>query len=243
VTGSLKSEKTVENVAISIPTEKKVGLDKIYNIQDKRLSDVIVKEKSPQKVVTIDPDENISTREVAIQPAYKPQKWLDSQNEKSIMFSVSTTGVGGENGGNSIQSNENETNNSGIEDKAGDSSENSINLLREDPLLSLPSHLYTIQLMGANDKAYLLHISELYDLREAICFRKKNGDSDWYVLIYKLFSDRAKAMACVETLAPELKANHPWIRMLGDIQKEVSEKGINAGTRLLSTSNNSFGKS
>lgn len=97
----------------------------------------------------------------------------------------------------------------------------------EEFILSLPENLYTVQLMGANDRAYLIDVSKAHRISgEAVCFEKKNGSTEWYVLIYKLFSDRSEAMACVENLPSEIKTNSPWIRKIGDIQREISENGI-----------------
>jgi septal ring-binding cell division protein DamX len=94
-------------------------------------------------------------------------------------------------------------------------------------VLSLPENLYTIQLMGADDRAYLINVSKTHKIsREAVCFQKKNGSTNWHVLIYKTFTDRSEAMACVENLPLELKANGPWIRKIADIQREIAESGI-----------------
>ncbi len=107
-------------------------------------------------------------------------------------------------------------------------SENKVDSKRDhflnENVLSLPASAYTIQLMGSEDRSYLLDVSKSHNISDdVICFQKKNGMVDWHVLIYKLFSDRSEAVACVETLAPELKSNQPWVRKLEDIQNEIAE--------------------
>jgi polysaccharide biosynthesis transport protein len=107
--------------------------------------------------------------------------------------------------------------------------------------LSKPSSYYTIQMMGADDATYLVDVAKKYGIEgETAIFKKKNGSTEWYVLFYKLFSDRSDAMACVEALMPELKVNHPWVRVLGDIRKEITENEIRNKTGLSSTATNSF---
>ena len=113
----------------------------------------------------------------------------------------------------------------------------------EEYILSLPENLYTIQLMGYNDRDYLVGISKICDIGdESVCFQKKKGSSDWYVLIYKLFSDRLGAVESEEGLVPGLKAYGPWIRKIADIQREIIESGDTDRTGQLSASTDSFPK-
>ncbi|MBN1472915.1 MAG: hypothetical protein JW925_14165, partial [Syntrophaceae bacterium] len=90
-------------------------------------------------------------------------------------------------------------------------------------ILSKPSSYYTIQMMGANDATYLINVAKKYGIEsEAAIFKKKNGTTDWYVLVYRFFSDKLQAIEAVETLAAELKTNRPWVRKLEDIRNEMT---------------------
>jgi septal ring-binding cell division protein DamX len=74
----------------------------------------------------------------------------------------------------------------------------------------------------------------------SLCFHKKNGSRDWYVLIYKLFSDKVSAMASLEEIPPDLKAYKPWIRKISDIQVEIVTNGDGDEPGQLSASTSLF---
>ena len=96
------------------------------------------------------------------------------------------------------------------------------NILSEEYILAQPASYYTIQLMGSDNITYLINLVQEYGIEaETAIFKKKNGLREWYVLISKAYPEKIMAASAVEMLPEAIKVNSPWIRKVGDIQREI----------------------
>jgi len=89
-------------------------------------------------------------------------------------------------------------------------------VLAQDPLR------YTLQLLGSRDEATVRKAVKGGRLGEnAHYYRIQYRGSDWYVLVYGSFADRAQAARAARKLPAQPGAGKPWIRRVHAVQEEV----------------------
>lgn len=84
-----------------------------------------------------------------------------------------------------------------------------------------PQH-YTLQLLGSRDEATVRKAVKGGRLGgNAHYYRIQYRGSDWYVLVYGAFADRAEAARAARKLPGQPGAGKPWIRRMHTVQAEV----------------------
>lgn len=97
-------------------------------------------------------------------------------------------------------------------------------LLRQDPAA------YTIQLLSTSDKSALLSFIRRHRLkRELAYFETSREDTQWYSLVYGVFSSPGNARTAAEKLPPSLRDQRPWIRKVADVQAVIATQETAAG--------------
>jgi len=81
---------------------------------------------------------------------------------------------------------------------------------------------YTIQVASVKHKEYLFDFLKRHPLPGVnACYQKRHLDETLYVVIHGVFSDINQATQALKKLPEDLQASSPWIRRLGNIQKEI----------------------
>ncbi len=89
-------------------------------------------------------------------------------------------------------------------------------LARQDP------KAFTLQLVASGREANILAFIARHKLGDkAAYFRTQRKGRPWYSLVYGLYPSRAEATAAIRKLPAELQKLKPWIRSLGEIQKNL----------------------
>ncbi len=97
-------------------------------------------------------------------------------------------------------------------------------LRSEADLLVLAPGQYTLQLMAGGSLATALDYLRDAGLgARAMVFRLPKGGKLLWVVVYGAYADRAEAQAVIDGIRPDLKANSPWVRRIGEIQNHVRE--------------------
>ncbi len=96
---------------------------------------------------------------------------------------------------------------------------------REDWLLRQPADHYTLQLLGSRRQASIIGYIEQNGLDPARCayYRGLFQGSDWYVLVYGSYPDRAAALADRARLPTRIQREKPWPRTLADVHQAIRD--------------------
>ena len=95
----------------------------------------------------------------------------------------------------------------------------------EHRLLRLPSHEYTIQLIGSYHRDIVENFAIANDLgNEAMQFHVENRGRPWYMLFYGNYRTRTEAQTALRQLPPNLVPERPWIRRVADVQHDVRNR-------------------
>ena len=94
----------------------------------------------------------------------------------------------------------------------------------EQQLLNFAAGSYTLQILGSHSEANVREfiagksLSELHGYYET-----RLQDKPWFVVVAGNYKDRAAAAAMIEQLPNALRDMQPWIRMVGDIQRDIRQ--------------------
>ncbi|WP_217412324.1 AAA family ATPase [Marinobacterium ramblicola] len=98
-------------------------------------------------------------------------------------------------------------------------------LLRSDELLQWPDKGYTLQLLGAREAASVEQFIKAQSSPERFYyFRTIYKGAPWHVVVYGQFSDRASAMAAVQTLPEALRKLRPWARSIAGVKSDIRKQ-------------------
>lgn len=98
-------------------------------------------------------------------------------------------------------------------------------LLRSDELLQWPDKGYTLQLLGAREVASVEQFIKAQSSPERFYyFRTIYKGAPWHVVVYGQFSDRASAMAAVQTLPEALRKLRPWARSIAGVKSDIRKQ-------------------
>jgi len=94
--------------------------------------------------------------------------------------------------------------------------------LRSEELLQWPDKGYTLQLLGAREAASVEQfITAQPNPERFYYFRTIYKGAPWHVVVYGQFSDRASAMAAVQTLPESLRKLRPWARSIAGVKSDI----------------------
>jgi hypothetical protein len=89
-------------------------------------------------------------------------------------------------------------------------------------LLAQNSSHYTLQLLAARKKESLLRFVETHRLQNQVaCYLSYGEQSQWYPLLYGIYSTHNQALAALEELPREIRGYEPWIRRLSSVQEAI----------------------
>lgn len=94
----------------------------------------------------------------------------------------------------------------------------------EQELLSYAANSFTIQILGSHSEANVQKfvagksVSEKHGYYET-----RHQNKPWFVVVAGNYSDRAAANAVIARLPAELRNMQPWIRTVGDIQRDIRQ--------------------
>ncbi|WP_188748931.1 SPOR domain-containing protein [Marinobacterium zhoushanense] len=98
-------------------------------------------------------------------------------------------------------------------------------LLRSEELLQWPEKGYTLQLLGAREAGSVeKFISAQANPERFYYFRTIYKGAPWHVVVYGQFSDRASAMAAVQTLPDNLRKLRPWARSVAGVKSDIRKQ-------------------
>ena len=87
-----------------------------------------------------------------------------------------------------------------------------------------PEH-YTLQIMSFSQELGIAKALSKVQSRESFFYFKYKKDGKiWYRLAYGAYPDREAAVAASKALPKELGKVNPWIRRVGDVQKEITSQ-------------------
>lgn len=108
---------------------------------------------------------------------------------------------------------------------AQSSREGGSSLLRADELLQWPEKGYTLQLLGAREVSSVEDfIKERSNPERFYYFKTIYKGAPWHVVVYGQFSDRASAMAAVQTLPADLRKLRPWARSIAGVKSDIGKQ-------------------
>ena len=98
---------------------------------------------------------------------------------------------------------------------------------RENWLLQQSARLYSLQLLGTrSEKSVLRFITDNgLDLGQTAYYRGTFKDSEWFVLLYGLYSSRDEALKARERLPAAVRKGKPWPRSLESVHSAIREMG------------------
>lgn len=89
-------------------------------------------------------------------------------------------------------------------------------LLQQDP------DTYTVQVLGVSSEAALRSYYDRYRFSgDSGYFNAPRDGRDWFVLVTGLYPSAEAAREAIRALPEEVRANHPWVRRLGDVQLAI----------------------
>lgn len=81
---------------------------------------------------------------------------------------------------------------------------------------------FTVQMISSSNQKTILDYMYKYKLqKESVLYKTTRKQKDWYVLFYGTYETRNKAKLLVNSLPKRARSNSPWIRKIGDLQKQV----------------------
>ena len=90
-----------------------------------------------------------------------------------------------------------------------------------------PEDTASIQLMGSSNEAQLIqHLNYLatrLNVENIYAYRTQVNKRPFITILYGGFSSRREALAAVDKLPEDIRANQPQIRTIGGILKEISK--------------------
>ncbi|MGB2831602.1 MAG: AAA family ATPase [Methylotenera sp.] len=85
----------------------------------------------------------------------------------------------------------------------------------------------TLQIMTSSDESQLKNefevLSRQLELDKLYLFRKKQNNANLNVFLYGAFSERSEALAALQSMPVQIKNNHPQLRTLAGINKELEQ--------------------
>ena len=96
---------------------------------------------------------------------------------------------------------------------------------RENWLLQQPPDTFTLQLLGSRDQASIANYIRRHALEpeKTAWYRGRYRGSEWYVLLYGNYPDKAAALAARNTLPGKVQKAKPWPRSLKSVQDSIRE--------------------
>lgn len=95
---------------------------------------------------------------------------------------------------------------------------------RESWILAQNPEHFTLQIMSFTQELGIAKsLAKIEEKGEFFYFKYIKDGKAWYRLGHGVYPDRAAATAAVKSLPAELGKVEPWIRRMGDLQKEVSQ--------------------
>lgn len=87
---------------------------------------------------------------------------------------------------------------------------------------------YTIQLMASNDRQTLITFIHRHRLAvsKTHIYRTLRHGKPWYMLIYGSYSTETSALLSLRELSLSIKRNHPWVKSMATIKREIKEQKI-----------------
>jgi septal ring-binding cell division protein DamX len=91
-----------------------------------------------------------------------------------------------------------------------------------DEILDTPADHYAVQLIALREVAGITEYARLNGISEPLYVKIRNDQTDWYILLLGVYSDRALAEAAKRDwqTAKTLRVK-PWIRQLGGLQEAI----------------------
>ena len=85
----------------------------------------------------------------------------------------------------------------------------------------------TLQIMTSSEESQLKNelevLSRQLELDKLYLFRKKQNNANLNVFLYGAFSERSEALAALQSMPVQIKNNHPQLRTLAGINKELEQ--------------------
>lgn len=94
----------------------------------------------------------------------------------------------------------------------------------EQQLLGYAANSYTIQILGSHSEANVQKFIAGKTIAEPLgYYETRHENKPWFVVLSGNFRDRAAASTAVEKLPSALRDMSPWIRSVGDIQRDIRQ--------------------
>lgn len=91
-------------------------------------------------------------------------------------------------------------------------------------ILSLPSHSYTLQLLGSSKESKVKEFMKENKLGEkAYYYRSARQGKPWFILVYGNYASKSAALTACNTLPSALRKSQPWPRELNNVQRTIKK--------------------
>lgn len=86
-----------------------------------------------------------------------------------------------------------------------------------------PAH-WTLQLLATYDTDTLLKFAHEHKLGDdSAWYQTQRNGKPWYVLVHRFYTSADAARKGLETLPPDIKRDHPWVKSMTAIQKDLAK--------------------
>lgn len=94
----------------------------------------------------------------------------------------------------------------------------------EQELMDYPPNGFTIQILGSHSEANVQKFIAGKPLSESHgYYETRHQNKPWFVVVAGSYPDRASAKAVIDRLSPALRNMQPWIRSIGEIQRDIRQ--------------------
>ena len=97
--------------------------------------------------------------------------------------------------------------------------------ITEQYLLGQSKRSYTVQLLGSYSPVSAKNfIVKNHFVGQAHYYRTMHNRRNWYVVVYGIYPSVKAAASAVHKLPAKIRADHPWIKSIGRVQREISSR-------------------